>query len=63
VRLAKHYGAGEMEQAAGQANSFKITTYQFIERLLKNSKLKTKKQKAPNRDETNPLLRRETLFH
>lgn len=63
VRLAKHYGSDEMEKASGQANSFKITTYQFIERLLKNSKLKIKKQKGPNRDESNPLLRRETLFH
>ena len=63
IRLAKVYGPYEMERAALQANNFKITTYQFIERLLKNGKLKIEKSKAPSRDEGNPLLRRETLFH
>lgn len=63
VRLAHLYGKEPMELAARQANLFKITTYQFVERLLRNSKVKPVKTKTPKRDHANPLLRKETLFH
>jgi transposase len=63
IRLAGVYGHDLMEGASQQANTFKITTYVFIERLLRNSKIKPIKTKSPIRDPSNPLLRRETLFH
>lgn len=62
VRLAKNYGHDEMEAAARQANSFNIRTGQFIERLLKNGKVKITKTKAPKRAAANPHLRGEELF-
>lgn len=63
VRLAQRYGREPMEFAARQANSFGVTSYQFIERLLRNGKVKITKTKAPRRELTNPLLRGEELFH
>lgn len=63
IRLARVYGPESMEQAASQANRFQITTYQFLERLLRNAKAKPIKTKAPNRELSNPLLRGDELFH
>ncbi len=63
VRLAHRYGHQSMELAARQANGFGVTSYQFIERLLKNGKAKIIKTKAPKRELSNPLLRGEKLFH
>lgn len=63
IRLSQCYGSELMELAAARANGFNITTYQFIERLLKNGKVKLTKAKAPSRELNNPLLRGESLFH